>query len=76
MAPGSTVVELEKRIVELETRLAFQEQALAELSDALAEMRAEAARNAELFRRGLEVLKQERAAFFADPAEEPPPPHY
>lgn len=67
---------LEARIVELETRLAFQEQALTELSDALAELRAEAARNAELFRRGLEELKQGRAAFFADPADEPPPPHY
>lgn len=67
---------LEARVVELETRLAFQEQALVELSDALAALRAEAARNAELFRRGLEELKQERGMFFADPAEEPPPPHY
>lgn len=67
---------LEERVVELETRLAFQEHALTELSDALAALRAEAARNAELFRRGLEELKQGRGTFFADPADEPPPPHY
>ncbi|MGO1540870.1 MAG: SlyX family protein [Luteimonas sp.] len=68
--------DLEARVVELETRFAFQEQALAELSDALAASRAESARNAELLRRGLEELKQARGGFFADPADEPPPPHY
>ena len=68
--------DLQARVVELETRLAFQEQALAELSDALAAARAESARNAELLRRGLEELKQARGGFFADPADEPPPPHY
>lgn len=67
---------LEQRIVELETRLAFQEDALAQLSDALAQLRIESSRNAELFRRGLEEIKQARGGFFADPAEEPPPPHY
>ncbi|TWI03743.1 SlyX protein [Luteimonas cucumeris] len=67
---------LQQRLVELETRLAFQEQALAELSDALASARLEAARNAELFRRALEEMKQSRGEFFADPADEPPPPHY
>lgn len=68
--------DLQARVVELETRLTFQEQALAELSDALAAARAESARNAELLRRGLEELKQARGGFFADPADEPPPPHY
>ncbi len=68
--------ELLQRLVELETRLAFQEQALAELSDALAASRVETARNAELLRRALGELKQARGEFFADPAEEPPPPHY
>ena len=67
---------LEARLIELETRLAFQENALAELSDALATSRLEAARNAELLRRELEELKQNRGDFFADPASEPPPPHY
>jgi SlyX protein len=69
--------DLERRIVELETRLAFQEQALAELSDALAAARLEAAQNAELLRRAMEALQQSSGeGFYADPAEEPPPPHY
>jgi SlyX protein len=68
--------DLEQRLVELETRLAFQEQALGELSDALAASRIEAAQNAELLRRTLDAMKQSRGEFFADPSEEPPPPHY
>jgi len=68
--------ELESRVVELETRLAFQEQAMAELSDALAALREESARNAVLLQRALEELKQARGGFYADPADEPPPPHY
>lgn len=67
---------LENRLTELEMRLAFQEHALVELSDALAASRAETARNAELLRRALDDLKQSRGDFFADPASEPPPPHY
>lgn len=67
---------LEQRIVELETRFAFQEQALSELSDALAAARIEAGENAEMLRRALEMMKQSRGEFFADPSEEPPPPHY
>lgn len=68
--------DLQARIVELETRLAFQEQAQAELSDALAALRAEAARSADLLRRVLEDLKTHRGDLMADPASEPPPPHY
>ena len=67
---------LEQRLTELETRLAFQEHALAEMSDALAASRRETARNTELLRRALDDLKQSRGEFFADPASEPPPPHY
>lgn len=70
------VTALEQRLVELETRLAFQEHAIAELSDALAASRAEVARNAEMLRQALQDLKQSRGDFFADPASEPPPPHY
>ena len=73
----SDAAALEARLVELETRLAFQESALAELSDALAAVRLEAERNADLMRRALEELKSSRGGpFFADPSEEPPPPHY
>lgn len=68
--------QLEQRIVELETRLAFQEQALADLSDALAASRIEAAENAEVLRRTLDAVKQSRGEFYADPSDEPPPPHY
>ncbi|MEO5566006.1 MAG: SlyX family protein [Luteimonas sp.] len=67
---------LEQRLVELETRLAFQEHAMAELSDALAAARLEVARNAALLDQSLQELKQSREGFFADPASEPPPPHY
>ncbi len=67
---------LQGRVVELETRLTFQEHAMAELSDALAELRTEAARSADLLRRVLEEVKLHRGDLMADPAEEPPPPHY
>ena len=69
------------RLAELETRLAFQEHALAEMSDALAAARDEEARNALLLHRVLEELRQMRLSLStqpqsADPASEPPPPHY
>jgi SlyX protein len=71
-----TPAELELRLVELETRLAFQESALTELGEALAAMRLENARYADLLKRAMEELKAGRGAFYADPATEPPPPHY
>lgn len=70
------VAALEQRLVELEMRLAFQEHAIAEMSDALAASRIEVARNAEMLRQALQDLKQSRGGFYADPAAEPPPPHY
>lgn len=78
-APGQTMLQddaLQQRVVELETRAAFQEHAMHELSDALAELRNEAARSAELLRRVLEDMKHNRGDLMADPADEPPPPHY
>jgi SlyX protein len=74
--PTEYSTQLEQRVVELETRLAFQEQALADLSDALAAARIETAENAEVLRRTLDAVKQSRGEFYADPSEEPPPPHY
>jgi SlyX protein len=71
-----TPTELEARLVELETRLAFQESALSELGEALAAMRLENVRYADLLQRALEELKAGRGSFYADPATEPPPPHY
>jgi SlyX protein len=67
---------VEARLVDLEMRLAFQEQALAEMSDALAAGRIEAARTAELLRRALDDLQQLRTLLYANPADEPPPPHW
>ncbi|HEY0333713.1 MAG TPA: SlyX family protein [Stenotrophomonas sp.] len=67
---------LDARLVELEMRLSFQEQALAELSEALADARLTGARNAELIRHLLEDLGKVRSTLYADPADEPPPPHY
>lgn len=67
----------QSRIEELETRLTFQEQALIELSDALADARVEIARHEAALRRVVEELKSARGSgVSADPADEPPPPHY
>jgi SlyX protein len=66
----------ERRLTELETRLAFQEHAMQELSEALADARIEGQKNRELLTRVLDDLKQLRRALMADPASEPPPPHY
>jgi SlyX protein len=72
---------LEARLADLETRLAFQEHALGELSDALAAAREEEGGNALVLHRVLEELRQMRVSLCAhapsaDPAQEPPPPHY
>jgi SlyX protein len=74
---NSLEFQFDRRFMELETRFSFQEQALSEMSDALAASRAEAARNHELLQQALEDLKQLRNLLYAaDPANEPPPPHY
>ena len=72
---------LDARLVELETRLAFQEAALAELSDALAESRADTTRALLMLERAMHELRTLRQGLAADgasadPALEPPPPHY
>ena len=64
------------RIVELEARVAFQEHTLAELNNALTETRLEAQRHADLLKRVLEEMRNQRGSVYADPADEPPPPHY
>jgi len=67
---------LEQRLIELETRLAFQEHALSELSEALAQARLERARGDELMQAVLADLRGLRGSLYADPGNEPPPPHY
>lgn len=74
--PSSGDSRLEQRLIELETRLTFQEQAMSELSEALAEARLENMRNADLMRNLLADLRKVRTTLYADPADEPPPPHY
>lgn len=74
-------IDLDARLTDLETRLAFQEVALNELSDALAAARSEEGQSALLLHRVLEELRQLRMTVSntpnsADPALEPPPPHY
>ena len=67
---------VEQRLAELEARIAFQEHALSEMSDALAAARMENYRYSEQLARALEELKSMRGMVLADPASEPPPPHY
>ncbi|WP_146909322.1 SlyX family protein [Arenimonas daejeonensis] len=74
--PPADAARLEQRVAELETRVAFQDQALTEMSDALAAARMEVARNTEMLQRALTDLKQVRTQLYADPGDEPPPPHY
>lgn len=68
--------DLESRVVDLEVKIAFQEQTLAELSDALAAARAEQERATRRLDAALADLKSLRGLLYADPASEPPPPHY
>lgn len=68
--------QFDRRFEDLETRLAFQEQALLDMSDALAAARDENAKTADLLRRALEDLKSLRSLLYAEPGNEPPPPHY
>lgn len=70
------IPDLEARLVDLETRLAFQERALAEMSDAVAAARMEQLRTQHLLQQALTDLRQLRTMLYADPATEPPPPHY
>ncbi|TNJ34476.1 SlyX family protein [Arenimonas terrae] len=74
--PSPAASAIEARLAELETRVAFQEHALSEMSDALAETRLESTRNSEMLQRALADLKQVRTLLYADPGDEPPPPHY
>ena len=73
---GTDTTALLARIEELEARVAFQEQTLSELNDALSATRLEAQRHADLLRRLLDELRLQRGSLYADPADEPPPPHY
>lgn len=67
---------LTARVVDLEMRVAFQEHTISELSDALAASRMETAAMARKLNDVMTDLKQLRGLLYADPANEPAPPHY
>lgn len=64
------------RLVELETRVAFQEHTLSELNDIVTAQGREVEALRRQLERALADLKSLRGLLYADPASEPPPPHY
>jgi SlyX protein len=62
--------------VELETRVAFQEHTLAELNEVMTAQGRELIELRRELERALADLKTLRGLLYADPASEPPPPHY
>lgn len=68
--------ELVERVVELEMRVAFQDDTLQRLNSVIIEQ----GERIEQLERRLEAclndLKGLRGLLYADPAHEPPPPHY
>lgn len=68
--------ELVERVVELEMRLAFQDDTMQRLNTVVTEQ----SLRIEQLERRLELmlsdLKSLRGLLYADPTQEPPPPHY
>ncbi len=68
--------ELVERIVELEMRVAFQDDTMQRLNAVITDQ----SLRIEQLERRLELmltdLKSLRGLLYADPAQEPPPPHY
>jgi SlyX protein len=68
--------ELVERVVELEMRLAFQDDTMQRLNTVITEQ----SLRIEQLERRLELmlsdLKSLRGLLYADPTQEPPPPHY
>lgn len=65
-----------ERLVELETRVAFQEHTLAELNEVVTAQGRDLMDLRRELERALADLKTLRGLLYADPASEPPPPHY
>jgi SlyX protein len=65
-----------ERLVELETRLAFQEHTLSELNGIVADQSRELIALRRQLGQLLDDLRTMRGLIGADPASEPPPPHY
>ena len=64
------------RLVELETRVAFQDHTISELNDVVVAQGREIVILRRDLERALADLKTLRGLMYADPASEPPPPHY
>ena len=64
------------RLVELETRLAFQEHTIGVLNETVLEQSRAVHALSRRLDDALEDLRRLRTLLFADPGEEPPPPHY
>ena len=64
------------RLVELETRVAFQDHLLNELNDVVTAQGRELQALQQQLARAMADLKTLRGLLYADPASEPPPPHY
>ena len=64
------------RLVELETRVAFQDHLLNELNDVVTAQGRELQAMQLQLQRAMADLKTLRGLLYADPASEPPPPHY
>ena len=68
--------EIEEQLVDLQSRVAFQDDTIAALNDALADQQGQIERLERMLKILNEQLKQIAPGPAANPADEPPPPHY
>ncbi|EGR2797920.1 SlyX protein [Vibrio navarrensis] len=71
-----TIAQLENRLNDLECQLAFQEQTIEELNDALAQQQLLIGKMQHQMKYMVGKMKNMETSNLADPAKEPPPPHY
>ncbi|KGK09442.1 SlyX family protein [Vibrio navarrensis] len=71
-----TVAQLETRLNDLECQLAFQEQTIEELNDALAQQQLLLTKMQHQMKYMVGKMKNMETSNMAEPAKEPPPPHY
>jgi SlyX protein len=70
------VAQLVERVVELEMRLAFQDDTLQRLNAVVTDQALRIEQLERRFELSLTDLKALRGLLYADPSQEPPPPHY
>lgn len=71
-----TIAQFENRLNDLECQLAFQEQTIEELNDALAQQQLLIGKMQHQMKYMVGKMKNMETSNLADPAKEPPPPHY